>query len=83
LLSPIFLIHGDNLRNQIFPVAQALSHLSQGTTLLPGTIVMTGTPAGVGYARNPPIILQHGDTVEVSIGGGIGTLVNKVVEERK
>jgi 2-keto-4-pentenoate hydratase/2-oxohepta-3-ene-1,7-dioic acid hydratase in catechol pathway len=55
--------------------------MSQGSTLLPGSLVFTGTPPGVGYVRSPPVVLKHGDDVRVSIEGGIGTLVNKVIEE--
>lgn len=47
-------------------------------TLLPGTVILTGTPSGVGFARKPPIWLKPGDTVEVEIGG-IGVLSNPVV----
>jgi acylpyruvate hydrolase len=46
--------------------------------LLPGDVILTGTPAGVGAARTPPRFLQDGDVVEVSVGG-IGTLRNRVV----
>lgn len=67
--------------NQIFNVRQIISALSQGTTLEPGSIIMTGTPKGVGFVRKPPIYLKDGDDVRVWIGGGIGTLVNPVVEE--
>jgi len=49
-------------------------------TLLPGTVIMTGTPSGVGFARQPPVFLKPGDTAEIEIGG-IGTLTNPVVEE--
>lgn len=44
---------------------------------------MTGTPKGVGFVRKPPIYLKNGDEVRVWIGGGIGTLVNPVIEEGK
>jgi 2-keto-4-pentenoate hydratase/2-oxohepta-3-ene-1,7-dioic acid hydratase in catechol pathway len=50
-------------------------------TLLPGTVIMTGTPEGVGYARTPPVFLKAGQTVECSIEG-IGTLSNPVVGSR-
>jgi 2-keto-4-pentenoate hydratase/2-oxohepta-3-ene-1,7-dioic acid hydratase in catechol pathway len=46
-------------------------------TLLPGTVIMTGTPAGVGFSRKPPVFLKHGDLIEVEIEG-IGTLRNPV-----
>ncbi|GAB4267010.1 MAG: hypothetical protein Kow0092_20180 [Deferrisomatales bacterium] len=64
--------------DMIFPVAQVVSFLSRDTTLLPGTVILTGTPPGVGFARTPPVFLQPGDVVEVEIDG-IGTLVNPVV----
>jgi 2-keto-4-pentenoate hydratase/2-oxohepta-3-ene-1,7-dioic acid hydratase in catechol pathway len=48
-------------------------------TLQPGDIIATGTPEGVGFKRNPPIFLQHGDVVEVEIEG-IGCLRNPVID---
>ncbi|TFK83302.1 fumarylacetoacetate hydrolase [Polyporus arcularius HHB13444] len=68
--------------DQIFNVRQTIAFLSQGTTLLPGSIIMTGTPKGVGFVKKPPQFLKDGDDVTVWIGNGIGTLVNPVVEER-
>ena len=70
-----------NCSDQIFNVRQIISFLSQGTTLQPGTIILTGTPKGVGYVRKPPLYLKNGDIVQVWVGCGIGTLVNPVVEE--
>lgn len=61
----------------IFSVARLVSDLSQGTTLLPGTVILTGTPSGVGMARTPPEYLTEGDVVEVEITG-LGTLRNRV-----
>jgi len=69
--------------DQIFNVRQTIAWLSQGTTLEPGSIIMTGTPKGVGFVRKPPIYLKHGDDVRVWIGSGMGTLINTVVEEGK
>ncbi len=66
--------------DMIFDVPALISFLSQGTTLLPGTVILTGTPQGVGFARNPPIFLKKGDRVTVEIEC-IGTLVNPVFEE--
>jgi 2-keto-4-pentenoate hydratase/2-oxohepta-3-ene-1,7-dioic acid hydratase in catechol pathway len=66
--------------DMIFPVARLISDLSQGTTLLPGTVILTGTPGGVGMARKPPVWLKAGDRVEVEIEK-IGTLSNGVVWE--
>jgi 2-keto-4-pentenoate hydratase/2-oxohepta-3-ene-1,7-dioic acid hydratase in catechol pathway len=64
--------------DMIFPVAELVSFLSADTTLLPGTILLTGTPWGVGFARKPPVYLMAGDEVAVEIGG-LGRLVNPVV----
>ena len=63
--------------NMIFTVAQLIEYLSEDTTLLPGTVIMSGTPAGVGYVRKPPVFLKSGDTMELRIDK-IGTLVNTV-----
>lgn len=49
-------------------------------TLLPGTVIMTGTPSGVGFARKPPVFLRAGDVVEIEIAG-IGVLRNPVIAE--
>jgi len=67
-----------NTRDMIFDVPTLISILSQDTTLLPGTVLLTGTPEGVGWARNPKVTLQSGDEVSVSVQG-IGTLTNRVV----
>ena len=61
------------------PVARLVAELSRSTTLLAGTVILTGTPAGVGAARTPPRFLRHGDAVEITIEG-IGALSNPVVE---
>ncbi|KAL9713039.1 hypothetical protein Ac2012v2_004280 [Leucoagaricus gongylophorus] len=68
--------------DQIFNVRQTVSFLSQGTTLEPGSIILTGTPKGVGFVRHPPLYLKHGDKMTVWLGGGIGTLLNDVKEEQ-
>lgn len=61
----------------IFDVRTLVYEASRGTTLVPGTIILTGTPGGVGMARKPPVYLKAGDTVEVEIER-IGVLTNKV-----
>ena len=61
----------------ITSIADIIEELSSGMTLLPGTIIATGTPAGVGMGSDPPKFLKHGDVVECSIEG-IGTLRNTV-----
>ena len=64
--------------DMIFPVAELISFLSRGTTLLPGTLILTGTPEGVGVARDPRFFLLPGMEVEMEIEG-IGVLRNPVV----
>ena len=64
--------------NLIFGVCELISQLSQSFTFDPGDVLITGTPAGVGYVRKPPKYLQPGDTVRVWIEG-IGTLENSVI----
>jgi 2-keto-4-pentenoate hydratase/2-oxohepta-3-ene-1,7-dioic acid hydratase in catechol pathway len=66
--------------NMIFPVAAILSFLSQSMTLLPGTVILTGTPEGVGFTRQPPLFLKAGDRITVEIEG-IGRLSNPVIQE--
>ncbi|NMA55466.1 MAG: fumarylacetoacetate hydrolase family protein [Firmicutes bacterium] len=66
--------------NMIFGVAELVSFLSQLMTLNPGDVIATGTPAGVGFARRPPVYLAVGDVIEVEIEG-LGTLRNKVAEK--
>ncbi len=63
--------------DMIFSVADLIAFLSQDTTLLPGTVILTGTPAGVGSARDPKVFLKAGDRVEIEIEG-IGVLANPV-----
>jgi len=66
--------------DMIFDVPALIEFLSASTTLLPGTVILTGTPQGVGFARNPPVYLRPGDRVTIEIEG-IGQLNNYVVEE--
>jgi 2-keto-4-pentenoate hydratase/2-oxohepta-3-ene-1,7-dioic acid hydratase in catechol pathway len=66
--------------DMIFDVPTLIEFLSGSTTLLPGTVILTGTPHGVGMARTPPRWLKAGDTVTVEIEK-IGSLTNPVVEE--
>jgi 2-keto-4-pentenoate hydratase/2-oxohepta-3-ene-1,7-dioic acid hydratase in catechol pathway len=65
----------------IFGVPQLVAHASTVFTLEPGDLILTGTPAGVGIFRDPPVALAHGDVVEIEIEG-IGVLRNPVVRER-
>lgn len=61
----------------IFSIRQQIAYLSQGTTLEAGTIILTGTPAGIGALRQPKIVLGDGDEIAVWVEG-VGTLVNRV-----
>jgi 2,4-diketo-3-deoxy-L-fuconate hydrolase len=62
----------------IFNVQHVISHISQFMTLLPGDIISTGTPFGVGLGLNPPMYLKAGDVVELGIEG-LGTSKQNVV----
>ena len=64
----------------IFDIPTLIAFLSASKTLVPGTVILTGTPAGVGTAFNPPRFLQPGDTVSIEIEN-IGTLTNPVIDE--
>ncbi|MBL1217475.1 MAG: fumarylacetoacetate hydrolase family protein [Planctomycetes bacterium] len=67
-----------NTGDMIFNVAELIAFLSQGTTLMPGTVILTGTPSGVGFARTPPVWLKDGDVVECQVEG-IGAVCNRVM----
>jgi len=64
--------------DMIWSVKQIITHLSRGTTLRKGTVIMTGTPSGVGLFMKPQGILKGGDVVEIRVEG-IGSLVNEMV----
>jgi len=70
---------GSSTRNMYFPVSRIIEELSLGMTLLPGDVILTGTPEGVGVWRDPPEFLRPGDEVTVSVSG-VGELTNKVGE---
>lgn len=69
-----------NTDDMIFDVPTLIEFLSASTTLLPGTVILTGTPHGVGFARKPPVFLKDGDSVSIEIEN-IGTLTNPVIAE--
>jgi 2-keto-4-pentenoate hydratase/2-oxohepta-3-ene-1,7-dioic acid hydratase in catechol pathway len=73
-------LQNSNTRELIFKIPQLIEHLSSITPLLPGDIVSTGTPSGVGLGRTPKRWLQPGETVTVTVEG-LGQLVNPVVAE--
>lgn len=68
-----------NTRQMLFDVGAQIEHLSQAMTLEPGDLIFTGTPAGVGMARNPPLYLKPGDVVRIEIDG-LGAIENRVEE---
>ncbi|KAI1812825.1 5-carboxymethyl-2-hydroxymuconate isomerase [Poronia punctata] len=70
-------VQDGNTSNMIFTLRQQIAYLSRGTTLEAGSIILTGTPAGIGYFREPRVVLEDGGEVRVEIEG-IGTLVNRV-----
>jgi 2-keto-4-pentenoate hydratase/2-oxohepta-3-ene-1,7-dioic acid hydratase in catechol pathway len=74
-------VQDSNTGNMIFRVSYIVSYLSQLMTLVPGDIIATGTPAGVGFKREPPILLKDGDLVEVEVER-IGRLANPVDDLR-
>lgn len=71
-----------NTDTMIYDIPTILEHISEFIDLEPGDVIPTGTPAGVGFKRKPPIFLKDGDTITVEIPG-IGTLSNPVVDEGK
>jgi 2-keto-4-pentenoate hydratase/2-oxohepta-3-ene-1,7-dioic acid hydratase in catechol pathway len=74
------ILQDDTTAAMLFDCRALISFLSHQMTLPPGTVIMTGTPEGVGFARKPPIFLKAGDVVEVEVEG-IGVLRNPVVAE--
>lgn len=71
------LMQDGRIADMIHSCGQLVSFLSHQFTLRPGTVILTGTPEGVGFARQPPVFLRPGDRIEVEIDG-IGTLANSV-----
>jgi 2-keto-4-pentenoate hydratase/2-oxohepta-3-ene-1,7-dioic acid hydratase in catechol pathway len=69
-------------RDMIFSVSQLVSFLSQGTTLLPGTVILTGTPPGVGAAKKPPQFLKASEEFRVTLDPHVGTLVTRFENEQ-
>jgi acylpyruvate hydrolase len=74
-------MQSDNTDNMMFPVAETLVYLTQGMTLEPGDVVLTGTPSGVGHPRKPPVWMKPGDVVEIEIAK-VGLLRNTIEDEK-
>ncbi|VVD61650.1 Ureidoglycolate lyase [Pandoraea eparura] len=73
-------VQSANTSDMIYDVATLISILSEAVTLEPGDVIVTGTPAGIGWAREPKLIMRHGDVCEVAIEG-LGVLRNLVQDE--
>ena len=74
-------MQSDNTDNMMFPIVEMLVYITQGMTLEPGDVIFTGTPSGVGHARQPPVWMKNGDVCEIEIAG-IGVLRNPIADEK-
>jgi 2-keto-4-pentenoate hydratase/2-oxohepta-3-ene-1,7-dioic acid hydratase in catechol pathway len=74
-------MQSDNTSNMMFPIAETIVYATQGITLEPGDLLVTGTPSGVGHARKPPAWMRHGGVCEIEIEG-IGILRNPIEDEK-
>ena len=74
-------MQSDNTANMMFPLAETIVYATQGITLEPGDLILTGTPSGVAHARKPPAWMKAGDVAEIEIEG-IGILRNPVEDEK-
>jgi 2-keto-4-pentenoate hydratase/2-oxohepta-3-ene-1,7-dioic acid hydratase in catechol pathway len=74
-------MQSDNTANMMFPLAETIVYATQGITLEPGDLLLTGTPSGVGHARKPPVWMKAGDVLEIEIEG-IGIMRNPVEDEK-
>jgi 2-keto-4-pentenoate hydratase/2-oxohepta-3-ene-1,7-dioic acid hydratase in catechol pathway len=74
-------MQSDNTDNMMFPIAETLVDVTQGMTLEPGDLVVTGTPSGVGHARKPPVWMKAGDTIEIEVEK-VGILSNPIEAEK-
>ncbi|OZI62051.1 fumarylacetoacetate hydrolase family protein [Bordetella genomosp. 11] len=73
-------MQSSNTAHMLFPVEETLCLITEAITLDPGDVIIMGTPAGVGYARRPPVWMKASDTIEVEIEG-IGILSNRIEDE--
>jgi 2-keto-4-pentenoate hydratase/2-oxohepta-3-ene-1,7-dioic acid hydratase in catechol pathway len=73
-------VQSAHLGDMIFSIAKVIAYITAFTALSPGDVIATGTPGGVGYARTPPVWLEPGSTIEVTVDG-LGTIRNQVVAE--
>ncbi len=71
------IVQSAHLGDMIFSIPDLIAYITGFTPLAPGDIIVTGTPGGVGFTREPPLFMRHGDTVSIAIEG-IGTLTNSI-----
>ncbi|OMQ40975.1 fumarylacetoacetate hydrolase family protein [Pseudomonas putida] len=75
------IVQQGNTADMVFSVVDLISILSEAVTLEPGDVIITGTPAGIGWARRPPLFMKPGDLCTVEIEG-LGTLSNLIADEQ-
>ena len=75
-------VQSASTENLIFDVATLIEILSEAMTLVPGDVIVSGTPSGVGHARTPPLYMKPGDVCEVDVEG-LGVLRNPIVDEQQ
>ncbi|KAJ5789503.1 uncharacterized protein N7518_006514 [Penicillium psychrosexuale] len=75
------IMQNESADDMIFNVPGIVSYVSQGHTLLPGTVIITGTPCGIGISQSPPQFLQPGDELRISISHGLGTQICPIVRD--
>ena len=71
-------VQSSNTSLMIFSINRIISEISKAMTIMPGDIILTGTPSGIGSKRNPPILLKDGDVVEVHVSE-IGSIKNMII----
>jgi len=75
-------MQSDNTDNMMFPIVDTLVYLTEGMTLEPGDVILTGTPSGVGHAQKPnPVWMKPGDVCEIDIER-VGVLRNPITAEK-
>ncbi|SEJ25820.1 2-keto-4-pentenoate hydratase/2-oxohepta-3-ene-1,7-dioic acid hydratase (catechol pathway) [Sphingobium sp. AP50] len=75
------LVQDQPVSDMIWDIATVIEYISAFTPLAPGDVIATGTPGGVGDKRTPPLYMNAGDKVEISVGT-VGTLINRIIDEQ-
>ena len=73
-------VQSANTDSMVFDVASLISIISEAITLEPGDVIVSGTPAGIGWARTPKVLMKHGDVCEVRVEG-LGVLRSPIIDE--